>query len=125
MKTLRTIATILLAAFMVLGPMAAFAAGETVTVATNAPTYTGMATVQVSGTVTPAPADASTSVVVTTTGPMGAVDTGTATVQPTSGTYLYVFVAGGPSWISGAYKVNATYGGPGGTGSATTTFTYQ
>jgi hypothetical protein len=125
MKTLRTIATVLLAAFLVLGPMAAFAAGETVTVTTNAQTYTGQATIQVSGTVTPAPSSAGTSVVVTTTGPMGAVDTGEAPVASATGTYSYVFVAGSNLWSSGTYTVNATYGGPGGTGSGTTTFAYQ
>ena len=125
MKTLRTIATVLLAAFLVLGPLAAFAAGETVTVTTNAQTYSGQATIQVSGTVTPAPSSAGTSVVVTTTGPMGAVDTGPAPVAATTGTYSYVFVAGSNLWAPGTYTVNATYGGPGGTGSATTTFSYQ
>jgi hypothetical protein len=124
MKTLRTIATVLLAAFLVLGPMAAFAAGETVTVATNAQTYTGQATIQVSGTVTPAPSSAGSSVVVTTSGPMGAVDTGEAAVAATTGTYSYVLVAGSSLWAPGTYTVNATYGGTGGTGSATTTFSY-
>jgi hypothetical protein len=124
MKTLRTIATVLLAAFLVLGPMAAFAAGETVTVATNAQTYTGQATIQISGTVSPAPSSAGTSVVVTTTGPMGAVDTGEAPVIATTGMYSYVLVAGSNLWAPGTYTVNATYGGPGGTGSKTTTFAY-
>jgi hypothetical protein len=125
MKTLRTIATVLLAAFLVLGPLAAFAAGETVTVTTNAQTYTGQATIQVSGTVTPAPTSAGTSVVVTTTGPMGAVDAGEGPVAATTGAWSYVFVAGSSLWAPGTYTVNATYGGPGGTGSATTTFSYQ
>jgi len=125
MKTTRTIATVLLAAFLVLGPVAAFAAGETVTVSTNASNYSGNASIQVSGTVTPAPAAAGTDVVVTTTGPMGAVDTGEAPVAANTGTYSYVFVAGSPQWSAGTYTVNATYGGPGGTGSAITTFTYS
>jgi len=125
MKTLRTIATVLLAAFLVLGPMAAFAAGETVTVTTNAQTYSGQAIIQISGTVTPAPSSAGTAVVITTTGPMGAVDTNEAPVAVTTGAYSYVLVAGSPLWSSGNYKVNATYGGPGGTGTATTTFAYN
>ncbi len=125
MKTFRTIATVLLAAFLVLGPVAAFAAGETVTVSTNAPSYSGNATISVTGTVTPPPAAAGTDVVVTTRGTVaGAVDTGTAAVAPTTGAYTYVFVAGSSQWVAGTYTVNATYGGPGGTGSATTTFTY-
>jgi hypothetical protein len=125
MKTFRTIATVLLAAFLVLGPMAAFAAGETVTVSTNAQTYTGQATIQVSGTVTPPPTSAGTSVVITTTGPMGAVDTNEAPVAATTGTYSYVLVAGSSLWAPGTYTVNATYGGPGGTGFGITTFAYQ
>jgi len=125
MKTFRTIATVLLAAFLVLGPVVAFAAGETVTVSTNAGTYSGNATIQVTGTISPAPTAAGTDVVVTTTGPMGAVDTGEAPVAATSGAYSYVLVAGSPQWVGGTYTVNATYGGPGGTGSATTTFQYS
>jgi hypothetical protein len=124
MNTTRTIATVLLAAFLVLGPVAAFAAGETVTVSTNASTYSGNATINVSGTVSPAPTAAGTAVVITTTGPMGAVDTNEAPVAATAGTYTYVLVAGGPGWTTGTYTVNATYGGPGGTGAATSTFTY-
>lgn len=125
MKTLRTIATVLLAAFLVLGPVAAFAAGETVTVSTNAQSYSGNASIQVSGTVTPAPSATGTDVVVTTTSAKtGVVDAGTAPVTPVTGAYSYVFVAGAPTWVAGTYTVNATYGGPGGTGSATTTFSY-
>jgi len=69
MKTLRTIATIALAAFLVFGPLAAFAAGETVTVSTNSATYSGTNTVLVTGTVAPAPSAANTAAVITTRGP--------------------------------------------------------
>ena len=125
MKTLRTIAAILVAVALVFGPTVAFAAGETVTVATNSGTYAGAAVIQVTGTVTPAPASANTAVVVTTRGPAGAVDTGTATVATGTGAYSYTLVAGGSTmWVSGTFTVNATYGGPGGTGSTTTTFAY-
>jgi hypothetical protein len=125
MKTLRTIATVLLAAFMVLAPLAAVAAGETVTVATNSTTYAGASVIQVTGTVSPAPASSNTAVVVTTKGPSGVVDTGPASVATGTGAYSYTFVAGGSTmWTTGTYTVNATYGGPGGTGSATSTFTY-
>jgi hypothetical protein len=125
MKTLRTIATIMLAVFMVLGPVAAFAAGETVTVSTNSPTYSGNATIQVSGTVTPAPTTATTAVVITTKGPMGVVDSNVATVATGTGAFNYAFVAGSSMFVSGTYTVNATYGGPGGSGSGTTTFVYN
>lgn len=125
MNTLRTIATVLAAAFLVLGPVAAFGAGETVTVSTDHPSYSGMANIQISGTVTPAPSVSNTAVVVTTTGPMGAVDTGEAPVATSTGAYNFVVVSGGPSWTSGTYTVNATYGGPGGSGSAIVTFLYN
>jgi len=124
MKTIRTIAAILVAAFLVLSPALALAAGETVTVATNASSYGSQSTVQVTGTVSPAPTTSSTAVTVTTKGTAGVVDIGTATVG-TTGTYSYAFVTGGSAnWQAGSYTVNATYGGPGGSGSATTTFTY-
>jgi hypothetical protein len=125
MKTLRTIAAILVAVALVFGPTIAFAAGEAVTISTNASSYSGQATIQVTGTVTPPPSVTNTAVVVTTKGSSGVVDTGTAIVATGSGDYTYVFVAGSPMWVTGTYTVNATYGGPGGTGSATTTFGYQ
>jgi hypothetical protein len=124
MKTLRTIAAVMIAVALVFGPTMAFAAGETVTVSTNA-SYFGQSTIQVTGTVTPAPTVSSTAVVVTTRGPAGAVDTGPAVVATGTGAYTYVFVSGSQLWVTGTYTVNATYGGPGGTGSAITTFTYQ
>ena len=126
MKTLRTIAAVLLATFLVFGPTLAFAAGETVTATTNAGSYSGQATIQVSGTVTPAPAASNTAVVITTKGPQGVVDTGTAIVASGTGAYQYTFVSGGSAnWVNGNYVVNATYGGPGGSGSTTTTFAYS
>jgi hypothetical protein len=126
MKTLRTIAALLLSAFLVFGPTLAFAAGETVTASTNAPAYSGQSNITVSGTVTPAPAGANTAVVVTTKGPAGVVDTGTSPVATGTGAYSYTFVSGGGAlWVQGTYTVNATYGGPGGSGSTTTTFTYN
>jgi len=126
MKTLRTIAALLLSAFLVFGPTLAFAAGETVTASTNAPAYSGQSNITVSGTVTPAPAGANTAVVVTTKGPAGVVDTGTSPVATGTGAYSYTFVSGGGAlWVGGTYTVNATYGGPGGSGSTTTTFTYS
>lgn len=126
MKTLRTIAAVIVAVALVFGPTIAFAAGETVTVSTSASTFAGQSTIQVSGTVTPAPTVSNTAVVVTTKGPAGAVDTGTAPVATGTGAYTYTFVTGGSTmWVSGTYTVNATYGGPGGSGSATTTFSYM
>jgi hypothetical protein len=122
MKTLRTLAAVLLAAFLVLGPAVVFAA-STVTVTTNSSTYSGTSTVGVSGTVTPAPGPG-TNVVITTKGPAGAVDTNSVPVN--AGLYSYSFVTGGSiAWVQGTYVVNATWGGPGGSASATTSFTYS
>jgi len=121
MKTLPTLATAAIAVFLVLGPVAAFAA-TTVTVATNSNSYNGVQTVSVTGTVTPAPG-AGTNVVITTRGPAGVVDINSVPVN--SGAFSYALVTGGSTtWVSGTYTVNATWGGPGGTASATATFTY-
>ena len=125
MKTLRTIAAVLVAAVMVLGPTVAFAAA-TVTVSTNATSYAGLNPIQVTGTVSPAPTVSNTAVVITTMGPAGAVDVGTAIVATGTGAYSYGMVPGGSTmWVTGTYTVNATYGGPSGSGSATATFTYS
>jgi uncharacterized protein YoxC len=125
MKTLRTIATVLIAAVLVLGPTVAFAA-TTLTVATGASTYTGQATIQVTGTVTPAPSSSASAVVVTTKGPQGVVDTGTAPVATGTGAFSYTFVAGGSAmWVQGTYTVNATWGFAGDTAKNTATFTYN
>jgi len=126
MKTIRTISAIALAAFLVLGPALAFGATRNMTVSTNNPSYAGQATISVTGTVSPAPTIANTAVVVTTRGPAGAVDIGTASVATGTGSFTYVFVSGGsPQWVTGTYSVNATWGGQGDTASAITTFTYQ
>jgi trimeric autotransporter adhesin len=118
MKTLPTLATAVIAAFLVLGPAVAFAA-TTVTVATNSNSYNGVQTVSVTGTVTPAPGP-STNVVITTRGPSGVVDINSVPVN--SGAYSYAFVTGGSTnWVQGTYTVNATVAVG---ASATTTFTY-
>jgi hypothetical protein len=125
MKTLRTITAIVIAVVLVLGPALAFAA-VSVTVQTNASTYSGQSAIQITGTVTPAPSASNTAVVITTTGPAGAVDTGEAAVATGTGAYSYPLVSGGsPMWVSGTYTVNATYGGPGGASSEVSTFSYS
>jgi len=125
LKTIRTIAAVILAAFMVLGPLAASGATLTMTIATNNPTYTGTNTVTITGTITPAPTIAS-SVVITTKGPMGAVDIGEANVATGTGAFTYALVAGGNAgWVSGTYTVNGTWGAQGNTATATTTFIYS
>jgi len=124
MKTIRTIATVMLAAFLVLGPVAALGATSTMTLATNAASYSGQADITVSGTISPAPTIAS-NVIITTTGTSGAVDINSVPVGTGTGTFTYTIVAGGnANWVSGTYTVNATWGAQGNTATKTTTFTY-
>ena len=124
MKTLRTIAAIVVAFVLVFGPTVAFAA-TTITATANATSYSGQQNIQISGTVSPAPSSASSAVVVTTKGPAGVVDTGEAAVATGTGTYTYPYVSGGSvGWVSGTYTVNATWGFGGVTASTTTTYTY-
>jgi len=125
MKTTRTLATVLLAAFLVLGPVAALGATSTMTLQTNASSYSSGQSVTVSGTITPAPTIAS-AVVVTTFGPNGVADTGTAAVQTGTGTFSYTFVAGGSMYwaTGGTFTITGMWGAQGNTATATTTFTY-
>jgi len=124
MKTIRTIATVLLAAFMVLGPLAASAAGATMTLTTDKPTYSGSQAITISGTISPTPSVAS-NVVLTTTGPMGAVDINSVPVSTSTGAFTYTYTAGGNAgWVSGTYTVNGTWGASGNTATTTTTFIY-
>jgi len=125
MKTIRTLAAVILATFLVLGPAVAFGATSTMTLQTNAPSYAGQATITISGTVTPAPTITSTAVVLTTKGPAGAVDIGEAAVATGTGAFTYTLVSGGTTaWMSGTYTVNGTWGAQGNTATATTTFAY-
>jgi len=125
MKTIRTIATVILAAFLVLGPLAAFGASA-MTISTNVPPggYSGQADITISGTITPTPTVAS-NVIITTRGSMGAVDIGSTPVSTSTGAFTYTLVSGGnAAWVSGQYTVNGTWGAQGSTATATTTFAY-
>jgi hypothetical protein len=125
MKTLQTLATLLLAAFLVLAPTVAFAAGTSLTVAPSQSSYSGTANVTLSGTVTPAPSSPNTAVVLTTKNPQGAVvDIGQAPVSTTTGGYSYTLVAGASSWTNGAYSVSAVWGAAGVNATSSTTFSY-
>jgi hypothetical protein len=121
MKTLPTLAAALLAALVVLGPTAVYAA-TTVTVAAGAPSYAGAATITITGSVTPVPT-APTNVILTITNPSGGIaDVSSNIVSLTTGTYSYSVAAGGnPNWnIPGTYTVTATVSSV----SASTTFQY-
>ena len=123
MKTLPILATSLLALLVVLGPTAAFAA-TTLTVSPSQGTYSGSATITLSGTVTPTPTVPS-SVVITVKSPSGAtVRVSSNPVSTTSGAYSDTWVGGGLMTVSGTYTVNATWGASGSTATAVTSFAY-
>jgi hypothetical protein len=102
----------------------AYASTSTMVLNANAVSYSGQTSITYSGTITPVPTVAS-SVVLTTTGPSGTVDIGTASVSTTTGSFSYTLVSGGSSnWVSGTYIVNGTWGANGNTGTARTSFSY-
>ena len=127
MKVLSTISVVALTAFLVLSPFAAYAAGATVTVQTDQPSYFSAQTGSIFGKVTPAPSASGTYVTIVVKSPSGAqVLFSEALVSTTDGSYSYQFVTGGSaSWSSGTYKVNATYVATSVSGSAVTTFAYS
>ena len=84
MKTLTTLAAALLAVVLTLAPTIAFAQ-TTITVSTDASSYSGAANVRVSGTVSPTPT-ANTAVFITVKSGQGAaVDYASASVSTANG----------------------------------------
>jgi methyl-accepting chemotaxis protein len=122
MKTLTSLTTALIAALLILSPALAFAAG-TISVTTNSGTYTGNATIAISGTITPP--GAGLSVAITVSGPAGQVYAANAVTDPVSGAFSTFFVANGipASWPSGTYTVTASLAALG-YSNGVTTFTY-
>jgi uncharacterized protein YoxC len=114
-------------AFLFLSPFAAYAAGATVTVKTDQASYSGVQTLTIFGTVSPAPTAVGTNIVITVRNQLthATVITSEATVN-TDGSYTTGFVTGGSSnWTSGTYVVNGTYVSGTTSGSGTATFTYS
>ncbi len=103
----------------------AVAVTYTITVQTDAASYSGTQPITVSGVVSPAPGP-STGVVIVVKGPSGAVvDINSVPADPNTGAYSSVTRPGGTgNWTTGTYNVNATWGGPGGSATMTTTFAY-
>ena len=128
----RRVSTAALAAlFVLLTSQAAYATTTySITVETNAPTYTAAAsTVVVQGVVSASNASAigpNTGVTVTVTNPNGTVViVMLASVNGSNGKYQLDFVTGGTSsWIDGTYSVTATWGAHPPTVSNSTSFTY-
>jgi len=122
MKSLPAIAAGMLAAFLLLAPIAS-AAAPTVSVMVTPTSVTGAQSVSITGTATPSPG-AGYEASITVTNPHGtAVALANEPVDPTTGAFAYSFVAGGSNytWTTGVYTVSATVNG--GTGSATFGYT--
>jgi len=111
-------------AFLFLVPLATFAAAPTVTITTDKTFYpSGTNTINVSGTVTPAPGVSGTYIAVSITAPNGggSVDANEFAVNSATGAYSGTFVTGGPTYAAqGIYTITANYNG----GTASATFQY-
>jgi large repetitive protein len=114
---------ILALAFFFVTP--ALAVTYTITVQTDAPSYSGIQPITITGVVSPAPGP-STAVFVVIKGPSGAVvDLGSEAADAVTGAWRHVTVPGGTgNWTAGTYRINATWGGPGGSASQIATFSY-
>jgi hypothetical protein len=125
MKSLTTVAAGMLAAFLVFAPALAYAATTTVTVSTDKPAYRGAAAIAITGTVSPAPGSG-TSVSIKITNPGNtAVFVDSQPVTAGTGAFSSSTVAGGTNWITGTYRVTATWGtSPSTSFTGTTTFSY-
>ena len=105
---------------------AASASSYSLSVGTNSPSYSGNASITVSGQVTPAPGVSSAVLVRVFDPSMNLTTADEAPVNATTGLYNCTFVAGGSSlWIDGTYTVNATWGALGPVIFTTTTFSWS
>jgi len=97
-----------------------------ITLQTNAPSYSGLQPIVITGVISPAPG-ANTAVIITIKNPAGTVaDIDEAIPSSTTGSFNYTSYPGGSSaWTSGTFSVNATWGGNGATASMVTTFSYS
>ncbi|MDG6915445.1 MAG: hypothetical protein JRN58_03235 [Nitrososphaerota archaeon] len=118
----------LLSALVLLGvalASPAHAAGYTVSVATDMPSYSGDQPIVVTGTVSPPPGEG-TAVIVSITNSAGALaDVYEAVPDPSTGAFSVTSHPGGnPAWTSGTFTVNATWGGDGSSATSAVTFAY-
>ena len=118
---------------LALGSLAApaLAASYSVAVQTNQASYVGTAQIAISGTVSPAPGPNTAVIVVVSNPAQAVVDIESDAVNPSTGSFSQLTVAGGgmscggsPCWIAGTYLVNATWSGSGGSAVGTATFNY-
>lgn len=98
----------------------------TVSLQTDAASYSGSQPIVISGTVSPAPG-ANTGIIISITNSQGALaDIDEVIPGQSTGAFSFTSHPGGNSaWISGTFSVNATWGGDGETASSVVTFTYS
>jgi hypothetical protein len=117
----------LLALVLILSQVSVPALAQTyaVTLQTNAPSYSGVGPIQITGQVSPAPGP-NTAVVITIHNSAGGVAEITEVVpNPTAGSFSYTSYPGGnAAWTTGTFTVNATWGGDGETATQVSTFAY-
>jgi len=121
MKTLSTIFAALLTALLILTPALASAAGS-ISVHTDAASYSGSQTITISGTANPAPGSGYSALVTVTNPAAQTVFQLPTPIDPTAGTFSLSFAAGGTAaWTTGTYSVSASTQGY---TSGVTTFQY-
>jgi len=109
---------------VLLGASPVFAQTYTLTLKTNASSYSGTSPIYISGTVTPAPG-ANTGVIITIRNSAGAIADVNEVNVLTNGSYSWTSYPGASSyWTSGIFSVNATWGSSEATLSQVVTFTY-
>lgn len=101
------------------------ATAYTMTLQTDAASYSGIQPIKITGAITPAPG-ANTAVIITVKNSAGGVADVNEVVPLNDGTFSDTSVPGGSAaWTSGIYTVNATWGGNGATASKVVSFSYS
>ncbi|HUK75834.1 MAG TPA: hypothetical protein VLU99_08575, partial [Nitrososphaerales archaeon] len=104
----------------------AYATTYTMTLQTDASSYSGLQPILITGAISPVPG-ANTAVIITVKNQAGTVADITEVIPSTvDGSFSYTSHPGGnAAWTSGTFTVNATWGGNGATASSVVTFAYS
>jgi hypothetical protein len=96
-----------------------------ITLQTNAPSYSGVGPIQITGQISPAPGPDTGVVITIDNSARSAADIAEVVPNPTSGSFSYTSHPGGnAAWTTGTFTVNATWGGDGETATQVATFSY-
>ena len=103
----------------------AYATTYTMTLHTDASSYSGSQPIHITGSVSPAPGPNTGVIITIKNSANGLADVTEVAPSSTTGSFNYTSVPGGSAaWITGSYSVNATWGGDGATASQVVTFSY-